>query len=1013
MASAGWNIGQTRALAAALFAVALLVVGCSGGDADDTGAPTTTGSAQTTATTGSTDGGTTPTTSSASRIIDATAATTSTTAVAIDDTPRPTTTTTPEIAAGEWHDHTLPELDSLDEFRAMAAVGAGGQELVKFTITDFLGTPEVSFMDLTFYEFHDEISWFRLLNGQAMPSTGFEPTQGLRFDTIDEVYDWAEQFIDRAAGRDTMPYDLAETRDGRIVSPRFYHQNHGPPGARSTANRTIGAGNVIRFPAVDGVRDEVWALSLEYADGAPPAQIDVFMTTVTEALPPEIGDRLVWAVRSPVHEAVAQQMEAEELPWHDRIVRYSELAIDGETEVYSAAVAVGRLRIVDDPAMLNSALDTDVLIVEDFPDFLPPAAAILTATPQTPLAHVSILAQNRGIPSAYVGGILDDPDIRQLSGPRARVAVLATADGTVEIVPLTDELYDEWVDATTRPTVSVEQVDVAALPMTVDLEQVIADGPLSERGLANWRRTIGGKAAGMLSLIDDPAIETPSPAGAITIAAYAEHMARPEIRRGVDAVLNAPDFDDELRVRHLLLEGLDDHLARFATDADAALAEQILATASPTVREVVDAGGLRRWLRTIPILPNTLAEISTDLEALTADLSLDQGLRFRSSSTVEDLDGFNGAGLYDSNTGFLDPSRDERGRTIEDAILRTWASYWGSEAYEERELFGVEHRSGAMAILVHPRFDDEHEIANGVVTIEITPASPLDDETKPRQGSISFPRSTATINVQPGPLSVVTPDRDVQPERLIVERRDDAGEATATRYSWSSEGAVPALTDEQVFELFDLVDGHARRWLERANTERQAYRSSPTVTLDLEFKLMTAAWPARSDGSVSGDADRIVIKQVRPLDPPRPELPVEVERIALPDDIVRRLAQVDQVTCNAEGALISWSVAFTDPSIPPDLNMSETGWFAEGRIAVGGETLLLNPDIRIAVTRDEFVFTAGGVYQAVVSDLQTDAPRMLLSSPDGTVDIDAPASCNVVTLWSSNTAALLDEILGR
>ena len=317
-----------------------------------------------------------------------------------------------------------------------------------------------------------------------------------------------------------------------------------------------------------------------------------------------------------------------------------------------------------------------------------------------------------------------------------------------------------------------------------------------------------------------------------------------------------------------------------------------------------------------------------------------------------------------------------------------------------------------MAILVHPRFDDDQEVANGVVTIEVTPVSSLDEDAVRRQGSVTFPFSTATINVQPGAVSVVDPESGVRPETLVVERLDDgSGDITATRYSLSSESDQPALTDDQVFELFELVDAHARRWLERSNTERQAYRSSSTITLDLEFKVMAADWPARSDGATS--SERIVLKQVRPLDPPRPALPVEVERLAIPDDVVRRLAQVDQVACNADGAFISWSVAFADPSIPPDLRLSEFGWFAEGRIAVDGETLLLNPDIRIDVTRDEFVVAAGGVYEAAVSGLQTAAPTMTLSNPDGSVAVDGPASCIVTTLWSSNTTALLDEILDR
>ena len=52
-----------------------------------------------------------------------------------------------------------------------------------------------------------------------------------------------------------------------------------------------------------------------------------------------------------------------------------------------------------------------------------------------------------------------------------------------------------------------------------------------------------------------------------------------------------------------------------------------------------------------------LAEITESLETTFGDYAETQGLRFRSSSSVEDIEGFNGAGLYDSNTGFLQPER--------------------------------------------------------------------------------------------------------------------------------------------------------------------------------------------------------------------------------------------------------------------------------------------------------------------------------------------------------------------
>lgn len=65
-----------------------------------------------------------------------------------------------------------------------------------------------------------------------------------------------------------------------------------------------------------------------------------------------------------------------------------------------------------------------MLVLEGVPDFLPQASGLLTAVPQTPLAHLHVLARNRGIPNAYLGGVLDDPNIDPLARVRAPVVGL-------------------------------------------------------------------------------------------------------------------------------------------------------------------------------------------------------------------------------------------------------------------------------------------------------------------------------------------------------------------------------------------------------------------------------------------------------------------------------------------------------------------------------------------------------------------------------------------------------------
>ena len=69
-----------------------------------------------------------------------------------------------------FDDHTVPALDSREAFDRFA-VGAHGRLETKFIITGF-GSEQATlrFTDGHFFTLHDEWYWFRLLNGQHIPS---------------------------------------------------------------------------------------------------------------------------------------------------------------------------------------------------------------------------------------------------------------------------------------------------------------------------------------------------------------------------------------------------------------------------------------------------------------------------------------------------------------------------------------------------------------------------------------------------------------------------------------------------------------------------------------------------------------------------------------------------------------------------------------------------------------------------------------------------------------------------
>jgi pyruvate, water dikinase len=249
-----------------------------------------------------------------------------------------------------------------------------------------------------------------------------------------------------------------------------------------------------------------------------------------------------------------------------------------------------------------------------------------------------------------------------------------------------------------------------------------------------------------------------------------------------------------------------------------------------------------------------------------------QRTRFRSSTNAEDLEGLNGAGLYESKAGCIadgegaddgQPSKcmtaKEISRTkamirqleqlnaekyasvikelkkdlkkknpIADAIRKVFASLWTERAFLMRDYYRIPHEKVHMGILVHPSFADE--IANGVILIEKT-------ESRIKFNIVSQVNDISITNpVMPGAL----------PEQVLVST-DLQGHITHVDYS-SFSNQNPSngrVTSES--NLNDLVK-QLRIIMDRLEAE---YSSGYVKLLDSEFKI-------EADGKVS-------IKQIRPL----------------------------------------------------------------------------------------------------------------------------------------------------
>lgn len=829
-------------------------------------------------------------------------------------TDQPTTSTDPTppaigppptfIDENGFNDHTVPTLASVDEFFALATAGVGGQSVVKFTIPAMLtNTHGPRWMDGNFFALHDEWYIFRLANGQPVPAIDTQPIRSNDLATIDDVYNWAGQL-----GNGNLPFDLRFVHSQFSAEPRLHSARYYRAGLGDQP-RNYGLGSVIHVPAVDG-RPQRWLIELEFSDDPSAAEVARFFEQLSGAAPPAIADALEWVVRSPAQEDTAIAMEQADLAFADRIARYREVYPAGTISVYNEGIAAGRLLYVGEGGgELAEADENDILILEHVPDWLPPAAALITDAPQTPLAHVNLLARNRGIPNASQAGLVDDAGIRQAARARAFAIVRALGE-RIEITLISSDEYWRWQDAQVARPISVPRADLDDVPIVIDLSD-LAREITSEGDVARWRPIIGGKSAGFLTLLGTPGVSIPHRPLAISVEPYLDHLA--EVERALDAMLDNDEFQNSARARFLLLEGPTDFADFAVSEADQRFAEAFIGDHRPStpLGDILEADGFKKYFRDVPMDQDNLAEIVEALEQGYGSYLDTQGLRFRSSSSVEDIEGFSGAGLYDSNTGFLVPSAQEKSdqkKTVEWAIKKTWASYWGFEAFEERRLEAVEHKTGAMGVTVHARMDDHLERDNGVATFTLLPDN-ADD------------RALAIINIQVGAESVTNPDptSGVLPE-VVEIRRGGNGDLSIEAISTSTLASGPILTDPELADLFDQLEATTELWRGRINSSLDAAQTVQTVTLDFEFKHMLEGWPAVS-GSGIDQRERLVIKQARSLDPGLRGIPGSVLALDIPRDVLARARLVLAHDCGA-GA-VSTFVVFTDTLLSPDVGYGE------------------------------------------------------------------------------------------
>ena len=465
-----------------------------------------------------------------------------------------------------------------------------------------------------------------------------------------------------------------------------------------------------------------------------------------------IADNLIYSPQSTSHYLNSGEQAEYEASRMD-VMLDSELHPDGDFAPLNLGETYGFLRVMSLDEQPNPR---DIVIYESLPNDLPPVAGIITAVRQTPLSHVNLRAMQNGVPNAFVRNALDHDDIDDLID--SHVYYQVTGDGYTIRAATPAEVEAHY--ASSRPaSAQTPERDLSVTTIT----------PLSQVAFDDWD-VFGVKAANVavLGTLEFP--EGTVPDGfAIPFYFYDEFMKHNELYDDIEEMLADEDFQ---------------------TDYDT------MASELKKLRKKIKKAEVPEW-------------IETALTTMHATYPEGQSLRYRSSTNNEDRPGFNGAGLYDSNTQHPEETEEDG---ISKSLKQVYASLWNFRAFVEREFHRIDHAASAMGVLVHPNYSDER--VNGVaVSVDPTYAT----------------EGAYYVNSQVGEDLVTNPEANSVPEELLLHSN---GTKTVVARSNQATDDQLLMTSEQMAQLRRHLSAIHDRFEELYGIE-----DGEQFAMEIEFKI--------------------------------------------------------------------------------------------------------------------------------------------------------------------------------
>ena len=468
------------------------------------------------------------------------------------------------------------------------------------------------------------------------------------------------------------------------------------------------------------------------------------------------------------------------------IISVEEIYKNQKYQAMNTGITYGKLRKINIEDIGKTDINPhDIIITDGLPNDMPVVAGIITTEHQHNLSHINVLSVNRGTPNMVQTDAFYSDIFNQFEN---KYVMLNVSDNNFEIKEITEkQVSDFWLSKKNKKVISLE-IDRTTKGLQ-DMKN------LSHKDI----KLVGAKAANFAELtkikINDENdnssfVRTPESAFAIPMYYYLEHLKE----NGIDVLI-----EEKLKELDLLADKI---------------------SKIQKLKEIQDA------IQSSPINKEFLKAVENKITSL----GNYKKMKFRSSTNAEDLEEFNGAGLYDSYSGELGNEK----KSIEKAIKKVWASLWNYRAYEEREYFNIDEKTVAMGILVHRSFPNEE--LNGVaITTNVA--------------NRYYP--AFTINAQLGEESVVLPENGSVPEQFLYYfiYFDPYSKPQVEYITYSSLSPNKSImSDSEKSYLAYVLDSIKKEFYYNILLTNESYTS---FGLDIEFKFDT-------------NDRKLYIKQVRP-----------------------------------------------------------------------------------------------------------------------------------------------------